>query len=35
MLVNKEGPREDTWISLGRMNKRDLLGKLGAGGMEG
>ena len=33
-LGNKEGPQRDTWTSLGRESKRDLLSKLEAGGDE-
>lgn len=30
LLKNKEGTKRDVWISLGRGNKRNLLGKHGA-----
>lgn len=29
-LGNKKGPNLDTWISLGKVNRRNSLGKLGA-----
>ena len=31
-LGNKEGPKRNACISLGRRNRRDLLGKLGVSG---
>lgn len=32
MLSNKEVPKGNTWISLGRRNKIDFVGGVGVGG---
>lgn len=31
-LTNKDGSKGDTWIPLGRGNRMDYVGRLGAGG---
>lgn len=30
-LSNNEGPKRDAWITLGRRNKTDFVGDMGAG----
>lgn len=36
MLASKKGPKRHAWMSLGKENRKDFLGKLGADiGMEG